>query len=670
MRVQDYVYRLAGALGLIGMVACGIDSAELPAGVATGSGNLVVSSIDAELAKSLQQGKVRVIVEFNRHTLKKQVTSSGLLKLLDGIVPAEQKKNATAIPGLAAISVSLDWKGYKSLSAQNLVRRMVRDKIAFLPKETWWTDKFPQTYPPLSKQRSDATGKGQAVVILSSGIDSAHPMFRSNEIVEACFSNNSAELGATSLCPNQLSLQRGLGSAGGCDPDTSDVCLLGTALAGIAAGNGVSIKGVAPQATIIALQIYTQFRGAVCDEGGLESPCFGTLLSDKLNALDYVNTELRRSYNISAVLDADATSRGTNGDCNQGLYSFGYQDMVEDLQASGIAIVAPTGDLGRSYAISAPACHSVVVAVGSASSDGRISQFSNSSDQLDFLSGGEDVSYPVGGTQHYRRWSSTLAAAAKISGTFAAISSAYSDATLLEKLAALRIAGTAIQLDVDRFAEFIDGEYRDELPLGTLVDLDKTLQELAMGKSVILDDQFKSNSYDFPVSRWTQDRFSPPDAPQNYDPNRVPANGYATNHGGSTGMFSRQSYSNGDFWARIKASGYRYAGHGGALAIREQSPGNTRRNGYRFRINEYFKVFSVVKYENGIEHYLGSGHSLAIKRDSFNDIRVVAIGSRFYFYINGERVWTGSDRTFSVGRVGISSLNADVLVSGAILRTL
>ncbi|MCL4825464.1 MAG: hypothetical protein KJZ57_14735, partial [Anaerolineales bacterium] len=44
--------------------------------------------------------------------------------------------------------------------------------------------------------------------------------------------------------------------------------------------------------------------------------------------------------------------------------------------------------------------------------------------------------------------------------------------------------------------------------------------------------------------------------------------------------------------------------------------------------------------------------SSAVVQGGWNQLKVVAVGSSFKFYINGKLVWTGSDPTLRTGQVG------------------
>jgi subtilisin family serine protease len=147
------------------------------------------------------------------------------------------------------------------------------------------------------------SGAGQTVAILDSGIDRTHPFLSGKVVAEACYSTNSALDNATTVCPNGLEEQIGSGAGINCSTVISG-CDHGTHVAGIAAGNGADFSGVANDATIIAVQVFSRIEdnaeSAPCADVDRPSPCALTSRGDQLEALAWVYT-LRNSYNIAAV---------------------------------------------------------------------------------------------------------------------------------------------------------------------------------------------------------------------------------------------------------------------------------------------------------------------------------------------------------------------------------
>ena len=109
-------------------------------------------------------------------------------------------------------------------------------------------------------------GAGQTVVILDTGIDASHPFLSGRVVGEACFSNAGGEGGAQTLCPNGQPSQTGNGAANAktaaCLVNGQQMCDHGTHVAGIVAGKGSTFSGVAPDANLIAIQVFTRVDDA------------------------------------------------------------------------------------------------------------------------------------------------------------------------------------------------------------------------------------------------------------------------------------------------------------------------------------------------------------------------------------------------------------------------
>jgi subtilisin family serine protease len=196
-------------------------------------------------------------------------------------------KYAVSVADLPLTVLELDEKQLKNLISSGLVEAVQEDVL----DRAYLADSVPLIRAPEAWD-GGARGQGQAVAVLDSGVEADHPFLGGRVVSEACFSSVSTALGATPLCPNGDTSQTGDGAA---TPCTIDGCDHGTHVAGIAAGSGTDASGVAPDASIIAIQVFSRFDDAAggpqtCRDSGLASPCILTFRSDQIRALQHVDS--------------------------------------------------------------------------------------------------------------------------------------------------------------------------------------------------------------------------------------------------------------------------------------------------------------------------------------------------------------------------------------------
>jgi subtilisin family serine protease len=292
-------------------------------------------------------------------------------------------------------------------------------------------------------------GSGQTVAIIDSGVDGTHPALAGKVVAEACFSTTYSSVGSSSLCPNGKDEQIGPGSAVPCEEITG--CDHGTHVAGIATANG-DVKGVAPEAKIIAIQVSSRFdNNTLC--GNL--PCLLIYFSDVLRALEHV-----LSLSNQGIVTASA-----NLSIGGGYYSSPCDDeipplteIIDNLRQLGVATVVASGNGWDGYSMSLPACISSAISVGATcdveSSDPTYDQvcpggkdsvalFSNSADFLDLLAPGMWINSTVPGGGIGTKGGTSMSTPF-ITGAWALLKSAKPDATVEEILTILQDTGKPI----------------------------------------------------------------------------------------------------------------------------------------------------------------------------------------------------------------------------------
>ena len=287
---------------------------------------------------------------------------------------------------------------------------------------------------------SGYTGAGQTVAVLDTGVDKTHTFLNGKVVSEACYSTTDGSYPAISVCPGGVAESTASGSGVACS-SAVEGCDHGTHVAGIVAGKGASFSGVAKEAHLIAIQVFSRFDSTTyC---GSSSPCALTFTSDQIKALERVYA-LRSTYAIASV----------NMSLGGGSYT-SYCDtdsrktIIDQLRAAGIATVIASGNNGYISSISAPACISSAISVGS-TGDGSggatadvVSSFSNSASILTLLAPGQWINSSVPGGS-YANFAGTSMAAPHVAGAWAVLKSKNPWVSLTQVQNALTSTGLPI----------------------------------------------------------------------------------------------------------------------------------------------------------------------------------------------------------------------------------
>jgi hypothetical protein len=306
--------------------------------------------------------------------------------------------------------------------------------------ETTLSNSGPQIGAPLAWS-SGYTGSGRVVAVLDTGVDKNHPFIAGKVVSEACYSTTSSY--STTLCPGGVSSSVASGSAMPC----ASGCEHGTHVSGIVAGKSSTASGVAKEANLIAVQVFSRVGTGV-----------GSYSSDQILGLQRVYA-LRGNYAIDSVnMSIGGGSYSANCDSSQSA----TKAAIDNLRSVGIATVIASGNDGANSAMSAPACISTAVSVGAVNSRAgfdntctnkwavlgtsavdKISCYSNSTSFLSLLAPGSQInsSVPGGG---FAISNGTSMATPHVAGAWAVYKQKYPNASVATALAAFQQTGLGI----------------------------------------------------------------------------------------------------------------------------------------------------------------------------------------------------------------------------------
>ena len=325
-----------------------------------------------------------------------------------------------------------------SIEEDKLLKPMLEESVPLVGAPQAWSQGF--------------SGSGQTIAIVDTGVDKTHRFLAGKVVSEACYSGGG---NGESLCPGGVTQSTSAGSGMPCSDTDLAGCFHGTHVAGIAAGRGPDFSGVARDANLISIQVFSKFEPDDCadedeDEEESEGPCMRASGTEIISGLERV-LDLSDRFDIAAV-NMSLGAGEFPGTCDQIAPS--GKAIIDLLGAVGIAAVASSGNKEFTTAIGFPACISSVVSVGSIDdgSSGRdgsettrdgVSDFSNSSPELDLLAPGRWItsSYPE---NYFATAFGTSLAAPHVAGAWAVLKSKDPGASVEQVLSALKSTGVSI----------------------------------------------------------------------------------------------------------------------------------------------------------------------------------------------------------------------------------
>ena len=277
------------------------------------------------------------------------------------------------------------------------------------------------------------TGGGKTIAVLDTGVDRLHPFLGGRVVEEACYSSGSN-------CPNGQTTQTGTGSAAPCTYSAKQ-CQHGTHVAGIAAGQGLNSSGVAPNANIMAVQVFHRATGTDCTKVVFD-PCTKASTRDLIKALERVY-QLRNTYDFAAVNMSLGGGQFTDYCDADGTDFLATKAIIDNLRAAGTATVISSSNEGFTDAVGFPGCISSAITVGNTTKQDTIATQSNMAPMVDLLAPGTGITSSVPGGA-FASDSGTSMAAPHVAGAFALLDEKDPSRGVTGNLFDLQCTGTPV----------------------------------------------------------------------------------------------------------------------------------------------------------------------------------------------------------------------------------
>jgi len=413
--------------------------------------------VDDLLGKASEFGSVSVIVGFDvgsefrpeglfGQAAQRTAQQAGIRKAQDRVVGrlgglyAARLKRFAHIPFLAlrvdvnALDALSRMPEVSSIEEDNRVAPTLTESVPLIGADVAWSFGY--------------SGLDQAVAVLDTGVDKFHSFLSGKVVSEACYSTTGegGSFTATTVCPNGQDSQTASGAGVNCSLSISG-CDHGTHVAGIAAGKGATFSGVARDADLIAVQIFSRVSDKnLADSdpdacGSLPDPCAQAFQSDIILGLERVY-DLHDSFAIASVnMSLGGGAYTSSAICDASNPS--TKAAIDNLKSIGIATVVAAGNSAYTNALSYPACISSAVSVGATTKSDAIAYYSNSASFLDLLAPGSSIysSVPGGG---FATWNGTSMATPHVAGAWAVLKQHEPSASVDQILAELVDSGVAI----------------------------------------------------------------------------------------------------------------------------------------------------------------------------------------------------------------------------------
>ncbi|MGL4757743.1 MAG: S8 family peptidase [Patescibacteria group bacterium] len=248
----------------------------------------------------------------------------------------------------------------KILGEDKLLDTTIASSVPAVGGNDSWTRAL--TNSSIPDTGSNGTGLNKMIAILDTGVQNNHSAFAGKRFVEGCFSSSFAGE-SESVCPNGSSRQYGIDAAKPCNSGMGS-CTHGTHVAGIALANSPTLKGVAKDADIMAVQVFSKITSnAICSGFSKPTPCYLTYNSAQIEGMNYVTLGVI----VQAIFNTPSKLASANLSIGGGNQTTHCDDdpmkpSVDALKSVRIPTVISAGNSGQ-YGVGNPACISSAITV-------------------------------------------------------------------------------------------------------------------------------------------------------------------------------------------------------------------------------------------------------------------------------------------------------------------
>ena len=292
------------------------------------------AKIQPALAKAFEgkseSSRVRAIVSLEADQPAGLDRAAAIAAAQDRVIGAFKAENNGA--GLAVLARYRTLFGFSAELNRGQVTALARrGDVTFIEEmpahEKLWPESHPLTDVDLAQQ-AGYDGGGAVIAIIDDGIDATHPAFSGKLLGGYDFADFDSD--PTNDCSAQSH---------------------GTAVAGVALGNGGGVLGVASGANMVFLKIQSS---GICGSSSLDG--------DIVGAIDWAVAN-KNAFGIDIIsmsLGGGLYSSESSCDGSSSIYFNAMRNAVN----AGITVIAASGNDGMCDAMSRPACFSDVVSVG------------------------------------------------------------------------------------------------------------------------------------------------------------------------------------------------------------------------------------------------------------------------------------------------------------------